>query len=182
LLIGGPTLHQISGHESYSFIGSGALLGLPVSIWIFLFIAAIGIFIQQVTSYGFQISTLGDNPEASHLSGRRTRLLIFSTYVICGCCAAIAGIIDSSQVYTASANFGEFGTELDVISAVILGGASLFGGKAYVINTVFGVLFLGIINSGLNILDVPIESQLMFKGTLIVIALGFTSLSRNSKS
>ncbi|MEO9821245.1 MAG: ABC transporter permease [Paracoccaceae bacterium] len=178
LLIGGPTLHQITDAPTYSFIGTGSVAGLPVSVWIFFAIAGIAIFVQRFTTYGYQISTLGDNPEAAHLSGRPTRLLICSTYVICGACAALAGIIESTQVYTASANYGEFGTELDVISAVILGGASLFGGKAYVYNTVLGVLFLGIVNSGLNILNVPIEAQLIIKGAIIVTALGLVSVSR----
>ncbi len=180
LLVGGPTLHQISGYPAYSFIGTGSALGVPISVWLFALVAGLGVFVQRFTTYGFQISMLGDNQEAAHLSGRPTRLLMFSTYVICGACAALAGIIDSTQVYTASANFGEFGTELDVISAVILGGASLFGGKALVINTVLGVLFLGIVNSGLNILNVPIEAQLIIKGAIIVTALGLAPFLRRA--
>ena len=175
LIFGGPTLHQISEMPSYSFIGTGAFLGIPVSVWIFAAVAGLAILIQKFTPYGVRVSSFGDNPKAAHLSGIRTRLLVFSTYIICGTCAALAGIIESTQVYTASATFGEFGTELDVISAVILGGASLFGGKAFVYKTVLGVLFLGIVNSGLNILNVPIEAQLIVKGAIIIAALAIAS-------
>lgn len=178
LIIGGPSLHQIRDRPDYSFIGTGQVLGLPVSVWIFIAVAGLAIGIQKYTAYGIRVSSLGDNPIAAHLSGSHTRMLIFSTYVVCALCAALAGIIESSQVYTASANFGEFGTELDVISAVILGGASLFGGKAFVSKTVLGVLFLGVINSGLNILNVSIEAQLMVKGLIIVIALALASRAK----
>ncbi|MCV6577272.1 MAG: ABC transporter permease [Cohaesibacter sp.] len=179
LIIGGPALHQISDMPAYSFIGTGSLLGVPVSVWIFASVAGLAIWVQKFTAYGVRVSSLGDNPVAANLSGIRIRTLIFSTYVICGACAALAGIIESTQVYTASANFGEFGTELDVISAVILGGASLFGGKAYIYKTILGVLFLGIVNSGLNILNVPIEAQLMVKGAIIVTALAIASWRRD---
>jgi len=86
----------------------------------------------------------------------------------------LAGIIQSSQVYTASANFGEFGTELDVIAAVVLGGTSLQGGKGSVLRTVVGVLFLGVISSGMNILNVPVDAQLIAKGLIIVVALSLS--------
>jgi len=178
LILGGPALHQISDQPAYSFIGTGVVLGVPFSVWIFAFVAGLAIWAQKFTAYGVRVSSLGDNPNTAHLSGIRVRTLIFSTYVICGICAAIAGIIESTQVYTASANFGEFGTELDVISAVILGGASLFGGKAFVYKTVLGVLFLGIVNSGLNILNTPIEAQLIVKGAIIVAALAVAALKK----
>lgn len=179
LILGGPALHQISDQPAYSFIGTGSLIGLPLSVWLFASVAGVAIWVQKYTAYGVRISSLGDNTKAAYLSGMRVRMLTFSTYVICGTCAALAGIIESTQVYTASANFGEFGTELDVISAVILGGASLFGGKAFVYKTVLGVLFLGIVNSGLNILNVPIEVQLIVKGAIIVAALAIASWGRN---
>ena len=171
LIIGGPTLHQISNEPSYTFIGTGVVLGIPFPIWLCIFIALLGILLQKYTTYGLQISSLGDNERAAFLSGRRVKLLKMSAYAICGTTAALAGIIESSQVHTASANFGEFGTELDVIAAVILGGASLFGGKGSVSKTLLGVVFLGVINSGLNILNIPVDMQLIAKGVIIVIAL-----------
>lgn len=178
LILGGPTLHQISGQPNFTFIGAGAILGLPVSIWLFGLIALVAVLVQKFTAYGLQISTLGDNERASELSGRPTRRLKISAYVVCGVTAALAGIIESSQVYTASASFGEFGTELDVIAAVILGGASLFGGKAFVWRTVLGVVFLGVINNGLNILNVPVDVQLLAKGGIIVVAISFSGFGR----
>ena len=78
-------------------------------------------------------------------------------------------------MHTASATYGEFGTELDVIAAVVLGGTSLMGGKGSVLRTVVGVLFLGVLNNGMNILDVPIDIQLIAKGFIIVVALALSA-------
>ena len=90
--------------------------------------------------------------------------------------AALAGIIQSSQVHTALATYGPFGTELDVIAAVVLGGTSIMGGNGSVARTVLGVLFLGILNSGMNILNIPVDAQLMAKGAIIAVALGLSQL------
>lgn len=95
-------------------------------------------------------------------------------------CAALAGIIQSSQVHTGSATYGEFGTELDVIAAVVLGGTSLMGGKGSVARTVLGVLFLGVMNNGMNILNVSIDVQLIAKGVIIAVALGLSGYKQGS--
>lgn len=174
LILGGPELHQISGQPTYTFIGVGFLLGVPFSIWLFAAVAVAMIFVQTRTTFGLQISIIGDNERAAFLSGRRVRLVKATAYVLSSLTAAGAGIIESSQVYTASATFGEFGTELDVIAAVVLGGTSLMGGRGSVARTVVGVLFLGVVNNGLNILDVPIHVQLILKGAIIAVALSFS--------
>jgi ribose/xylose/arabinose/galactoside ABC-type transport system permease subunit len=174
LMLGGPELHQISGQPGYTFIGAGFLAGVPFSIWLFAAVALAMIFLQTQTTLGLQISLIGDNERAAFLSGRRVRLIKAIAYVLASLTAAAAGIIESSQVYTASATFGEFGTELDVIAAVVLGGTSLMGGRGSVARTVVGVLFLGVINNGLNIMNVATDVQLIMKGAIIVVALSFS--------
>jgi ribose/xylose/arabinose/galactoside ABC-type transport system permease subunit len=174
LILGGPELHQINGQPAYTFIGTGFLLGVPFSIWIFAAIAALMVFLQVKTVFGLQISTIGDNERAARLSGRPVELVKATAYALCALTAAVAGIIESSQVYTASATFGEFGTELDVIASVVLGGTSLQGGRGSVLRTLVGVLFLGVVNNGLNILNVRVDVQLMVKGAIIVIALALS--------
>jgi ribose/xylose/arabinose/galactoside ABC-type transport system permease subunit len=175
LIIGGPTLHQLSGGLPYSFIGTGFALGVPFSIWLFAGVVIAMVLLQSRTTFGLQVAAVGDNERAAYLSDRSVRLVKLATYVICGSTAALAGVIQSSQVYTASANFGEFGTELDVIAAVVLGETSLQGGKGSVLRTVIGVLFLGVISSGLNILNVPVDVQLIAKGLIIVVALSLSA-------
>jgi ribose/xylose/arabinose/galactoside ABC-type transport system permease subunit len=175
LILGGPILHQLHGGLSYSFIGTGFVLGIPFSIWLFAAVVVAMVLLQTRTTFGLQVAAIGDNERAAFLSGSSVRLVKVATYVICGSTAALAGVIQSSQVYTASATFGEFGTELDVIAAVVLGGTSLQGGKGSVLQTVVGVLFLGVISSGLNILNVPVYVQLIAKGAIIVAALSFSA-------
>lgn len=118
------------------------------------------------------MAAIGDNERAAWLSGHRTRLTTALIYAFSGLCAALAGVILSSQVHTASATYGEFGTELDVIAAVAIGGTQLSGGRGSVARTVLGVLCLGALNNAMNILNVPIDIQLIAKGALIALALG----------
>ncbi|WP_068311058.1 ABC transporter permease [Polycladidibacter hongkongensis] len=174
LLAGGPDLHQIQNQPGFEFIGNGFIAGVPLSVWLFVLVTAILVFVQRKTVFGLLVSNVGDNERAAFLSGRATRRIKMATYAICGMGAALAGIIQASQVHTASATFGEFGTELDVIAAVVLGGTSMMGGKGSILRTVMGVLFLGVLNNGFNILDVPIEAQLMVKGAIIVVSLSLT--------
>ena len=74
-------------------------------------------------------------------------------------------------MHTALATYGPFGTELDVIAAIVLGGTSITGGRGSVARTLLGVFFLGVINDGMNILDVSIDIQLIAKGVIIAVAL-----------
>ncbi len=175
LLIGGTDQHQIRDEPAYTFIGAGSLFGLPFSIYIFALVAVAMIFIQRRTPLGLLVAAIGDNERAAYLSGHRTRLTKTLVYGISGFGAALAGIIQSSQVHTALATYGPFGTELDVIAAVVVGGTSIMGGNGSVARTLLGVFFLGIVNNGMNILNVSIDIQLIAKGAIIVVALAFAS-------
>ena len=174
LLLGGPEMHSIRAQPGYTFIGTGSVLGIPFSVCMFVAVAAVMTVVQQRTPFGLRVAAIGENERAAYLSGHGTRWTKLTLYGLSGLCAALAGVIQASQVHTASATYGEFGTELDVIAAVVLGGTNLMGGKGSVVRTVVGVLFLGVLNNGMNILDVPIDIQLIAKGAIIVLALGFS--------
>lgn len=113
-----------------------------------------------------------ENRPSRRPSGRITKTLV---YGLSGFGAALAGIVQSSQVHTALATYGP-GTEHDVIAAVVLGGTSIIGGNGSVAKTVVGVLFLGVLNSGMNILNVPADIQLIAKGVIIALALGLAQV------
>ena len=176
LLLGGPDLHAVRGQPAFSFIGTGSIAGLPLSVWLFAGVVAVLVFAQRCTPLGLLVAAIGDNERAVWLSGHRTRLNTLWLYGLCGLCAALAGMMQSSQVHTGSATYGEFGTELDVIAAVVLGGTQLSGGRGSVVRTALGALFLGALNNAMNILDVPIDLQLIAKGLIIAIALGLGQL------
>jgi ribose/xylose/arabinose/galactoside ABC-type transport system permease subunit len=171
LILGGPEQHLIRDRPEYSFIGAGNLFGLPGPVYIFALVALVMIFVQRRTPLGLLVAAIGDNERAAYLSGHRTRATKTLVYAISGLGAALAGIIQSSQVHTALATYGPFGTELDVIAAVVVGGTSIMGGNGSVARTVLGVFFLGVVNDGMNILNVPIDIQLIAKGAIIVVAL-----------
>ena len=134
------------------------------------------IFVQRLTPLGLRVAAIGENERAAYLSGHRTRLTKMALYGISGLGAAIAGMIQSSQVHTAAATYGEFGIELDVIAAIVLGGTSLTGGSGSVVRTLVGTLFLGVMNNGMNILNVPLDVQLIAKGIIIVLSLALSEL------
>ena len=175
LILGGPEQHLIRNRPGYTFIGAGNLFGLPFPIYFFALVAIVLIVVQRRTPLGLLVAAIGDNERAAYLSGHRTRATKTLVYVISGFGAALAGIIQSSQVHTALATYGPFGTELDVIAAVVLGGTSIMGGNGSIARTLLGVFFLGVVNNGMNILNVPIDVQLMAKGAIIVAALGLAA-------
>jgi ribose/xylose/arabinose/galactoside ABC-type transport system permease subunit len=171
LILGGPEQHLIRNQPEYTFIGAGSLFGLPFPTYIFACVALAMILLQRRTPFGLLVAAIGDNENAAKLSGHRTRITKTVVYVISGLGAAIAGIVQSAQVHTALATYGPFGTELDVIAAVVVGGTNIMGGNGSVARTLLGVFFLGVMNNGMNILNVSIDVQLMAKGAIIVVAL-----------
>lgn len=171
LMIGGPDLHSIRDQPAYAFIGTGTLLGLSFSIYLFAALAAVMVGVQRLTPVGICVTAIGENQRAAYLSGHHTRLTKALLYGVSSFGAALAGIIQSSQVHTASATYGEFGTELDVIAAVVLGGANLMGGAGSILRTLLGVMFLGVLNNAMNILNMPIDIQLIAKGIVIALSL-----------
>jgi ribose/xylose/arabinose/galactoside ABC-type transport system permease subunit len=175
LLLGGPEQHLIRSWPDYTFIGAGNLFGLPFPIYVFALVALAMIFVQRRTPIGLLVAAIGDNERAAYLSGHRSRATKTLVYAISGFGAALAGIIQSAQVHTALATYGPFGTELDVIAAVVLGGTSIMGGNGSVARTLLGVFFLGVVNDGMNILNVPIDIQLIAKGAIIVAAIGLSA-------
>ena len=171
LLVGGPDLHLIRGPASFIAIGSGSLAGAPLSVLIFVAAIIVGTFVQYGTTFGVSALAVGANQRAAYLSGHHVRRTKAIAYVACAACAGAAGVIQASQVHTAAATYG-MGVELDVIAAVVLGGASLAGGTGSVLLTTVGVLLIGVMNDGLGLLNTPIEWQLIVKGFVIVLALG----------
>jgi len=176
LIFGGPDLHSIRNQEGYTFIGTGNLFGVPFPVCLFIGVALLMVFVQRMTPMGLAVAAIGDNKRAAYLSGHRTRLTTMALYGICGMGAALAGIVQTSQVHTAAATYGPFGTELDVVAAVVVGGTSLMGGSGSIVRSVLGVMFLGLLNNGMNILDVPIDMQLIAKGVVIVLAMAASEL------
>ena len=138
---------------------------------IFITILLIIIFtiVQRYTGFGRKIVAIGSNETAVKLAGVRTKLYIMSTYAISGALAALAGVFIAARSSTGSATVG-MGQELDAIAAVVIGGASLMGGRGFVLNTVAGALILGLIGNIMNLMAVPSYPQDIIKGAIIIAA------------
>jgi ribose transport system permease protein len=156
--------------DAFSNFGSGFLFGIPQPVILMFVVFIIGGVILNFTRFGRIITAIGSNEEAVRLSGIAVPRYILAVYVISGVLAAVAGIISSSRTGVGSAQVG-VGAELNVIAAVVIGGASLMGGKGGVINTLLGALVMGIIANIMNLAGVPGYHQQVYMGTIIVIAM-----------
>lgn len=143
----------------------------------FLSLAAVMHVVLAYTGFGKQISFIGANINATRMSGINVAKLRVITYGICGICAGLAAIIVTSRVYSASPLQGT-GYELDAIAAVMVGGTSQTGGTGGIVDTILGVLVLGVLGNALNILGVDANAQLLFRGAIILIAVGLDMWNR----
>lgn len=155
--------------DSYNNIGSGYFLNVPIPIIIFVIIILIGIFLLNFTVFGRYVFATGGNEQSAKLSGIRVTSIKIGVYAIAGLLAGVGGIILSSRIMSGSPVLGE-GYELDAIAAVVIGGTSLFGGVGSIIGTLIGVLIIGVMNNGLDLLNVSSYYQQILKGAIIVIA------------
>ncbi len=147
----------------------GSLLGIPLPVLLMLLVFAATAFVLRLTAYGRLIVAIGSNSEAVRLSGVRVMPRIFSVYVVSGVLSALGGIVITARSGVGSPVVG-IGMELDVIAAVVIGGASLMGGRGTALNTLIGVLTLGVIGNIMNLLNVPGYHQEVVKGVIILVA------------
>jgi len=169
----------ISGfNEDFRFIGAGHIGGIPVPVIIMLIILFICYITLKKTPYGRYVYAIGGNEEAAKLSGINVDRIKMSVYALSGLLSAISGIILASRLNSAQPTAGS-GYELDAIATVVLGGTSLSGGQGGVIGTIIGALIIGVLNNGLNLLNVSSFYQQVAKGAVILIAV---YIDRRSKA
>ena len=144
-------------------------LGIPLIVWFALVVVVILVLIHKFTVFGRFVQAVGSNETAVKLSGINSNIYKIGVYVLSSVLAAIGGIIIASRVGMGSPLAGE-AMELSAIAAVVIGGASLSGGRGRVINTLMGVWVLGMIGNIMNLLNVPSYPQQVFQGIIIIIA------------
>lgn len=166
---GSPITFKSKGGEFMSDFANNATLGVPNIAIVFLVIVILTAIMLRYNVFGRLIIAIGSNEEASRLSGIKVNKYLFLVYAISGALAAISGIVVASRTNLGSPNMG-MAWELDAIAAVVIGGASLNGGKGTAINTLMGVLILGLIGNILNLLNVPSYPQQVIKGVIIIFA------------
>jgi putative multiple sugar transport system permease protein len=168
----------ISGLVLYLSYQLASYKGLPnVLIIMGVLIAFFG-FITTRTTVGRRIYALGGNEKAAKLSGIKTERLAFGTFVTMGALAALAGLVFTARLNTATPKAG-VGFELDVIAAVFIGGASASGGVGKVMGAVIGAFIMGVMNNGMSIMGVGIDWQQVVKGMVLLAAVIFDVYNKN---
>jgi len=155
--------------SALSDFGSGSFLGFPNPAFVLLIVFAITAVLLKYNVFGRIVIAIGSNEEAVRLSGIKVSAYKFSVYAIAGGLSAVAGIITTARTAVGSPVMG-VGMELDVIATVVIGGASLSGGKGSAVDTLLGVLILGMIGNIMNLLNIPAYSQQVIKGLIIIFA------------
>jgi ribose transport system permease protein len=155
--------------ETFAWIGTGWLAGIPVPVWISAIIVVIALVITNKTKLGRYIYAIGGNESAATLSGIDVRKVKVIVYTMAGGLAAAGGLLVTSRLDAAQPNAGT-GYELDSIAAVVIGGTSLTGGKGSIGGTVLGAIIIGVLNNGLVLLNVSPFWQQVLKGAVILAA------------
>lgn len=168
-------------NDSFVFLGSGYIAGVPFPAIVFLLTMALFGFITTRTVYGRSVYAVGGNAEATRLSGipvNRVRITIFATT---GFLAAMSGVLLTARLNSGVATVG-VGWEFDCIAAVIIGGTSLFGGEGSIFGTLLGVLFIGLLGNGMVLLGVNPYLQDVARGVIILGAVLLSALQRPKAS
>ena len=153
----------------FGSIANTKILGLQIPVLLMIVgIIALAVIMKR-TTYGMRVYAVGGNRNAAEIAGINTKNVLFSVYAISGLLAGISGVMLASRVISGPPNLGQ-GYELDAIAAVVIGGASLMGGRGTIWGTALGLFMIQTLNNGLDILIVPAYWQKVIKGVLIVAA------------
>ena len=167
--------------RTFDASGKVANYGIPYMVFYFIAAMAIGIVLLQCTTYGRKVYAIGGNKKAARYSGINTRLVEFSVYVISGLCAGICGFLMASRISSGNANSAD-GYEMTVISAAVIGGVSLSGGVGTMFGTMIGVLIVGVISNGMDILGINTYFQEILQAVIIFVAVYIdVHVNRNKK-
>lgn len=161
--------------RNFEWLGTAQPWGVPLPVVIFTVLAIMGAISLRKSTYGRSLYAIGSNPNAARVVGIRSNRLLFITFVLSSVGAALAGAVLCSQLSAADPNAAR-GLELEVITAIVLGGASLAGGRGSMFGTILGLCTIGILNNGLILLDVPTFWQRVAQGLMLIIAVSFDSL------
>ena len=156
--------------------------GVPVPVLIAAAIALWGVFVTKRTRFGRHLYAIGGNPEAARLSGIDVRRTTMGVYVILGVLTAIAGVLLAARVNGVTpGNQGQL-LELDAVTAVVIGGTSLAGGRGSVVGTVLGTLVFATLANGMNHLRIDSNWQLICTGLILLVAVLVDVLSKGRRS
>jgi len=175
---GGIPIYKIP--ESVVFLGQGKIGPIPVPVIIMLVIVLITNYILNNSYNGRYIYAIGGNEEAARLAGISVDKLKVSLYTISAFLSSIAGIILMARISSGSPQSGT-GTEMDVVTAVVIGGVSINGGKGKITGAFMGALIIGVLSNGLTMLNIGEYYQQVIKGVVLILAVAFDTFSNTDK-
>jgi ribose transport system permease protein len=164
----------------FGYLGQEEVLGLKLTAWTFLGFAVITAFLLHRTTFGRYVYAAGGNPEAARLSGIRVGVVRGACFAISGLSAGLAGVLLASRTSSSAANLG-MGLELQAIAAAVVGGTSIMGGEGAIWRGVLGVLLIGMIGNGFNLLGIETTYQQITQGGLILLAVASDQLLRRRR-
>lgn len=184
IMVGGRGLANVIGGEiksindkGFVYIGTGDILGIPVSVLIGLVLVLVVAFLMRRTVFGLFVEALGGNKRGAELAGVRIRTVLISVYAMCGVLAAIAGLITAARTHASDPKTLGLLMELNAITAVVVGGTSLNGGKVRVFGTVAGALLMQLITATLIAHNIPDSAAQMIQAVVILLAV-YTQVGR----
>lgn len=165
--------------EGFAMLGTRSLLGVPTPVWIAGSLVGVFVLLAKKTRLGRYIYAVGGNEQTARLSGLNVNRVKVIVYTLAGALSAVAGLIMTSRLDSAQPNAGA-GYELDSIAAVVIGGTSLSGGRGTILGTVIGCLIIGVLNSGLVLLNVSPFWQQVVKGGVILVAVAIDRMRESN--
>ena len=174
-VFGFPKESFLGFEEGVQAIGKGYVLGIPVPVIIMVIVFILGYIFLYRTYFGRYIYAIGGNLETARLSGIKVQRMQLMVYSLAGLLTGIAGMIVMGRVNSGQPSLG-VGFELEVITAVVLGGVSIAGGAGSLLGVILGVFIMGVLSNGLIILNVTEYDQMVVRGLVLLIAVGVDQL------
>jgi simple sugar transport system permease protein len=168
LITGGTSI--LVTDQTFSAIGGGSVAGLPIPVLMAVIVALLGWFVFAHTRFGMHVVAIGSNIVGSRRAGVPTARVLVLVYIVSGVLAAVAGLIIMGRLMAGSSNTGQT-LALEVVTGVVLGGTSLFGGRGSVLGSMLGILLLGIISNGLTLLQFSPFYVPIVQGGILLVAL-----------
>lgn len=166
--------------DAFSQFGKSYVLGIPYIVLVAAVLALAGHIILKHTTFGRKVYAIGGNPETAKFAGIDVNRVTFSVYLLCSTLAALSGILTAARMGSGQPSVGD-GTEMTVITAVIIGGVSLNGGAGTILGTVLGTLLMSVLSSGMNLVGVSAYWQKFVMGLIIIVAVGFDQYQRSQR-
>jgi ribose transport system permease protein len=166
--------------DEFNFIGSGFVGGIPVPVLYSVFLVAVTAYILNRTRLGRHIYAVGGNREAARFAGINDKKVLFFAYSYSGLLAGISGVVLAARMFSGQPTAGD-GQEMETIAATVLGGTSMLGGQGAMGGTVIGVLIMGALSNGLNLLGINSFWQYVVKGVVILMAVYIDVIKKRAR-